>query len=211
MSATDTGFYYLQSRYYDPAIGRFLNADVYTSTGQGLLGCNMFAYCRNNPVCRVDISGDYDEDILDADGNPATKEEDWGRSSTGSKNTSGAGQSGGDSSGTAGSCATRPVITSGYGGIVAGGKPDVPTYPEDPNDFNPKGLIKKIYVKPGTGTNGGIIKWEIPGTTIAVFEWDEDCKKGSHYHAMRVELGNVHINHFYAGDIIEEPWRSNYF
>lgn len=34
----DTGFYYLQSRYYDPAIGRFINADAYASTGQGFIG-----------------------------------------------------------------------------------------------------------------------------------------------------------------------------
>ena len=47
---TETWFYYLQSRYYDPAIGRFINADSYASTGQGILGNNMFAYCLNNPV-----------------------------------------------------------------------------------------------------------------------------------------------------------------
>jgi hypothetical protein len=49
--------YYLQSRYYDPAIGRFINADIYASTGQGFIGCNMFAYCGNNPVVRMDASG----------------------------------------------------------------------------------------------------------------------------------------------------------
>ena len=53
----ETWFYYLQSRYYDPQICRFINADIFTSTGQGLLGNNMFAYCRNNPVSRVDASG----------------------------------------------------------------------------------------------------------------------------------------------------------
>ena len=54
----DTGFYYLQSRYYDPAIGRFINADSYASTdATGLLGTNMFAYCENDPVCKVDVSG----------------------------------------------------------------------------------------------------------------------------------------------------------
>ena len=53
----ETGLYYLQSRYYDPEIGRFINADVFTSTGQGLLGNNMFAYCNNNPVNYVDPSG----------------------------------------------------------------------------------------------------------------------------------------------------------
>lgn len=50
-------FYYLQSRYYDPAIGRFISADVLASTGQGILGHNMYAYCLNNPVNRTDATG----------------------------------------------------------------------------------------------------------------------------------------------------------
>ena len=54
----ETGFYYLQSRYYDPEVGRFINADEYISTGQGILGHNMFAYCLNNPVNRVDPTGE---------------------------------------------------------------------------------------------------------------------------------------------------------
>mgnify|MGYP003291388509 CR=1 FL=1 len=47
----------MQSRYYDPKICRFINADVYASTGQGILGSNMFAYCLNNPVNRIDCGG----------------------------------------------------------------------------------------------------------------------------------------------------------
>ena len=54
-----TGFYYLQSRYYDPEIGRFISADNYPSTGQGLTGNNMFAYCGNNPVARADEGGEF--------------------------------------------------------------------------------------------------------------------------------------------------------
>ena len=54
----DTRLYYLQSRYYDPAVGRFINADKYAGTGQGYLGYNMFAYCNNNPVRYVDVSGE---------------------------------------------------------------------------------------------------------------------------------------------------------
>ena len=55
----ETGFYYLQSRYYDPANRRFMNADTYSTTDPGdAIGCNMFAYCGNNPVMRNDYSGD---------------------------------------------------------------------------------------------------------------------------------------------------------
>ena len=55
---SETGFYYLQSRYYDPAICRFINADSYASTGQGLIGYNAFAYCTNAPISMADYSGD---------------------------------------------------------------------------------------------------------------------------------------------------------
>ena len=56
---SETGLYYLQSRYYNPQWGRFINADAYASTGQGLLGNNMFAYCGNNPVMRQDSEGNF--------------------------------------------------------------------------------------------------------------------------------------------------------
>lgn len=55
----ETGLYYLRSRYYDPEMGRFINSDVFVSTGQGLIGNNMFAYCGNNPVFRRDDTGTY--------------------------------------------------------------------------------------------------------------------------------------------------------
>lgn len=54
---TETKLYYCNSRYYDPQIKRFINADVLLSTGTGFLGFNMFAYCENNPVTRSDQSG----------------------------------------------------------------------------------------------------------------------------------------------------------
>ena len=47
---SETGFYYLRSRYYDPENHRFINADSYASTGQGFLGTNTFAYCNNSPI-----------------------------------------------------------------------------------------------------------------------------------------------------------------
>ena len=62
----ETGLYYLQSRYYNPTWGRFINADAYVSTGQGLLGNNMFAYCHNNPANMIDSSGQWPQWIIKA-------------------------------------------------------------------------------------------------------------------------------------------------
>ena len=56
---TETGLYYLMTRYYDPEVCRFISADVYMTTGQGVLGGNMWAYCGNNPVCRYDDGGEF--------------------------------------------------------------------------------------------------------------------------------------------------------
>ena len=51
----ETGWYYLQSRYYDPVVGRFINADG--QINGGVLGANLFAYCENNPVMFSDPTG----------------------------------------------------------------------------------------------------------------------------------------------------------
>ena len=55
---TETGLYYLQSRYYDPEVSRFINPDSFATTDvDGVLSANMFAYCENNPVTRSDSTG----------------------------------------------------------------------------------------------------------------------------------------------------------
>ena len=53
----------MQSRYYDPELGRFINADALVSTGQGILGNNMFAYCNNNPAGNADTEGNIPRGI----------------------------------------------------------------------------------------------------------------------------------------------------
>ena len=62
---TETGFYYLQSRYYDPTIKRFINADGYINANGDFLGFNMFAYCGNNPIARFDDGGNAWETAFD--------------------------------------------------------------------------------------------------------------------------------------------------
>ena len=56
---TETSLYYLQSRYYDPFTGRFLNADdfTYTSLTGSVLSSNLYSYCENNSVNNIDNSG----------------------------------------------------------------------------------------------------------------------------------------------------------
>ena len=58
---SDLSMYYLQSRYYDPVIGRFINAD--SALYHSMLGYNMFAYCENNPVNYYDPTGENGEAI----------------------------------------------------------------------------------------------------------------------------------------------------
>ena len=56
----ETGYYYLQSRYYDPNICRFINADILSLVSiDTLLGINIFIYCQNDPINFIDPTGYY--------------------------------------------------------------------------------------------------------------------------------------------------------
>ena len=61
MNPAETGLYYLQSRYYDPETGRFINADSVSYLGADgtPLSYNLYAYCLNNPVNRTDENGSW--------------------------------------------------------------------------------------------------------------------------------------------------------
>ena len=61
---TETGLYYLNSRYYNPEWGRFLNADAIAAKTGDLLSANMFAYCKNNVVNMSDPDGYFGLDTL---------------------------------------------------------------------------------------------------------------------------------------------------
>jgi RHS repeat-associated protein len=74
----DIGLYYLQSRYYNPETGRFINADGIVQSSDTILGLNMYSYAENNPVMNMDPTGyncvyqdvDGDGDFFDQDGGP---------------------------------------------------------------------------------------------------------------------------------------------
>ncbi len=54
----ETGYYYLQSRYYDPQVGRFICPDSIEYLDPTTInGLNLYAYCANNPVMAIDPSG----------------------------------------------------------------------------------------------------------------------------------------------------------
>ena len=64
---TETGYYFLNSRYYNPRTGRFLNADTsyVLSVQSNLYDKNLYAYCDNNPVVRKDSNGYAWETVFD--------------------------------------------------------------------------------------------------------------------------------------------------
>ncbi len=59
---SETGFYYVSSRYYDPELCRFISpdtTDVLTANTMALTDKNLYAYCDNNPVTRKDTGGEF--------------------------------------------------------------------------------------------------------------------------------------------------------
>ena len=115
----ETGLYYLQSRYYDPHLCRFINADTYVSTGQGILGHNMFAYCRNNPVSRKDALGTADISYTKDDETPWNDmiPDNLGRGGSGA---GGAGAGGADAGAGAGGAGAGAGVSAGTGAGGAG-------------------------------------------------------------------------------------------
>ena len=221
----ETGFYYVSSRYYDPKIGRWINADGYVSTGQGVLGNNMFAYCGNNPVNRVDPTGQFWKELWDAFTQTIQQASGYFAVAAGVSQVdtpvpgpadvvSGVLLIGGAL--VCAGIATYTVITAPAPSIsipkaeekteaiVIPREPDSPViFPVDPNTFNPVGLVKV----PRAGTkNGAFISWMDPLTNTEVFRWDENpnYSNGPHYH--------IHgTGHYYPGMIVPEPYATIYF
>ncbi len=128
---TETGFYYLQSRYYDPANHSFLTADVLFDRGVGFVGFNLYLYCGNNPVNRKDASGFDSIKVDDGDGDILELETYGGGSGGGSgRDVGGGNNSGGTSQGNSGSSVTPSVSAAGKS----------PGHKEQRNQFEPPTL-----------------------------------------------------------------------
>ena len=61
---TETGLYYIQRRYYDPEVGRWISPEPNVDVGEfdvgaGLIGYNVYGYCANNPINMIDITGEF--------------------------------------------------------------------------------------------------------------------------------------------------------
>lgn len=86
-----SGLIYMRARYYNPAMGRFINEDPFEGRYDDLLNLNLYAYCSNNPVMFIDPSGNiaitnkYEDstfdgippDVIPPDNNKAVRNPDY--------------------------------------------------------------------------------------------------------------------------------------
>ncbi|MBE6573436.1 MAG: hypothetical protein E7652_03480 [Ruminococcaceae bacterium] len=62
----ETNLYYLQSRYYNPEVGRFVNRDeiCLTLLNNTSVASNLFCYCTNTPITMIDYNGYYSSTLV---------------------------------------------------------------------------------------------------------------------------------------------------
>ena len=223
---TETGLYYLQSRYYNPEWGRFINADALGGKVGELLTHNVFAYCLNNPVNMSDPDGNLSissiwQSVKSAVNNAVSAVTEHIVATVVTVTITIAALVG------INYIITHPrtaSVASGGAATVAesqaekqsdkiskvvngAGETISKTFPKNPNDFNPSGL-KKLDIN--TKANGRIIKW-LDDTKKALFEWNEDLQYGEHYHITpdgknRIPHPTTGNTHIMPGDSIPDDF-----
>ena len=207
---TESGFYYLNSRYYDPMVGRFLNADGLIDS-RGHVTQNLFQYCGNNFVNYIDSSGKFAIEIASgiflggmllamyvAQYAPELAQLVTNVIVGLAEATDSLVES-----------ISQALSQSDAQTKVENNQKQPAVFTFNPYDFNLNGLER--IVRPGT-KNGQIIQWVIPDTKIVIFEWDEDWKNNPHYHALLPGWENAHNGpHYNPGTPVPEPWNSTFF
>ena len=184
----DLGMYYLQSRYYDPVVCRFINADAYVSTGQGILGCNMFAYCGNNPVMRIDPDGETWENVIfDGEKDPLDDPENF---------------AGGGGSGN-GSSVSSNVGNSGVGSASGGNSSGSSSQAGNASNASPSGQSTNTFLPSQYYTTNKAPKYSTPGssnTTIRYNDYTGKYEKSTTYYdyAGRQSIRIDWTNHGYS-------------
>ena len=196
------------------------------STGQGLTGHNMFAYCGSNPISRKDNTGQFWQELLNTFQQTIQQAGGCFVVAAGVTQVDSPAPGPADVVGVsiaAGTVLTCAVISVGVTiakepkakkdalseqnvmPVVTTKEPETPIiFPVNPNDFNPIGLVK--VTRSGT-KNGSIINWMDPIANVEVFRWDENpnYSNGPHYHIYGT-------GHYIPGvSIIPEPYASMYF
>ena len=229
---TETGMYYLKSRYYDPELRRFISADG--QINGGMLGSNLYIYCENDPVNRYDPFGNsFFSTIL------KTVEKVFSNLRPVYALAGGISQIDSPLPGPGdviGGLISIGATVVGIASVIEQSIPEIhidkvkikesapalslpkPTrkqayFPTNPYEFKPRGLKMKVRVPIGGKPNGGIIHWSLPGQGYPLFEWDQDFRYGQHYHVMLLEHKGKHVieDHYRPGDPIPEPWNSLFF
>ena len=225
----DIRLYYLQSRYYDCKLHRFISPDnaAYLGANGGADGLNLYAYCGNNPVNRVDFTGHSWAEIWEAIKIAASEIGRYSRLASPAYAIAGCSALAdgpipvGDAIGLVITVVTAvAVVGCGiYSAIhslpnerecedtlVLTPPKKQAIFTKDPYAFNPQGLVRTEYVG---SKNGRIIKWSDPSTNMTIFEWDEDYNYGAHYHIL--VSGDHAGDHILPGTAVPEPWNSVYF
>ena len=233
---TETGFYFLQSRYYDPTVGRFINADDMLGGNGDIQSYNLFAYCSNDPINHSDPSGTVVDLVFEAGAvaiviiavglivittaaislpaSPSVAIPGSNDVIDGLRRSLGT---------------IRDSVTEGIENLRRGTeriarditqeKVDPVLRPKkraiftlNPYDFKPRGSVMREFA--GT-SNGRIIEWRDPVTGIVMFEWDENLNHFPHYHALiwdENHHGVLHNGtHYLPGSLVPEPLNSLYF
>ena len=216
----ETELYYLRSRYFNPAIGRFLNADGTIGEFASLKTHNLYGYCLSDPICRSDASGNTPTDAYDFYMRAAQADDPYAAGDIigiiGALGILAYGETLNhiNKSRTKTKAKTQAETTTAPSPtptVSPTPQPHQEYFHVSPFDFHPFGLIANVYP---IGANSPIvIKWNIPFTKTSIFEWDYDTKNGSHYHVMLPSMNNSHLEggHYWPGDAVPDPWNSLFF